>query len=95
MRWGGRGTVHMVQRMALAKLRYVHLPQDHLLPPSLMVACPARLLLGHPGHALGGGERRGGGDVRPWRAAPHHLTISDTHSGWATHYLNTIVLTVT
>lgn len=80
MRWGGRGTVHMVQRMALAKLRYVHLPQDHLLPPSLMVAVPGVAVTRTPQpFTRGWGVARGGG-VQPWRAAPHHLTISDTHS---------------
>lgn len=39
-----------------------------------------------------GGAGCGKGGWQPWRAAPHHLTILDTHSGWAVHYLNTIVL---
>lgn len=55
MRWGGRGTVHMVHRMALAKLRYVHLPQGHLLTPSLMMVLPGVAATGVPRPCAGGG----------------------------------------
>lgn len=65
MRWGGRGTVHMVQRMALAKLRYVHLPQDHLLPPSLMVAAPGVAVTGTPQPCTGGRAGCGEGGWQP------------------------------